>query len=108
MTLPIELNNQQVISGMDQTVSHERGNLVLFLRYLIEIERRELFLEEGASTIHDYCERFLGLCHGTTLKRVWVARAAHRFPVILDVLGEAKLTLMAISFLVKHLTQENY
>ena len=72
--------NEQLKMGIKRVVISERKNLVLFLRYLIEIERRDLFWEEGASTIHDYCERLLGLSRGTTLKRVWVARAATKFP----------------------------
>lgn len=53
--------NEEVKVGMKKAVVSERENLVLFLRLLIEMENRELFLEEGASTIHDYCERFLRL-----------------------------------------------
>jgi HNH endonuclease len=100
--------NEEIKSGMKKLVACDRENLVLFLRYLIELESRELFLEEGASTVHDYLERFLGLSHGTTLKRIWVSRAATRFPVLLDFLGSGQLNLTSLSFLVKHLTEDNH
>ena len=100
--------NEEVTLGIKKCVTVEKDNLVLFLRFLIEVERRDLFLEQGASSVQDYCERLLGLCHGTALKRVWVARAAARFPVILDYLSEGKLHLTAVSLLVKHLTEENH
>ncbi len=102
------LTNDQVKSGIKSIVVSERENLVLFLRYLIEMEKRELFLEEGASSIHDYCERFLGLSRGTTLKRVWVARVASRFPRVLEFLFEGRLNLTSVSFLARHLTEENH
>jgi len=103
-----EMTNEEIKTGIRKLVASEHENLVSFLRYLIEVENRELFLEEGASSIQDFCERLLGLCHGTALKRIWVARAASRFPLILDFLAESKLQLTAVSLLVRHLTEENH
>jgi len=103
-----EMTNEEIKIGIRKLATSEQENLISFLRYLIEMENRELFLEEGASSLQDFCERLLGLCHGTALKRIWVARAASRFPLILDFLGDRKLHLTAVSFLVRHLTEENH
>ena len=104
----MEWTNEEVRVRIRKVVDSENENLVVFLRCLIQIEKNELFLEDGFSRIHDYCERSLGLCRGTTLKRVWVARAASRFPVLLDYLGSGRLNLTNVSHLVRHLTEDNH
>src|ERR1700678_526661 len=96
--------DEEVSQGIRKCVSVEKETLVLFLQFLIEVEKRELFLAEGASDVQDFCERLLGLCHGTALKRIWVARACTKFPVILEYLSEGKLHLTAVSLLIKHFT----
>ena len=98
----------QVRSGIKREVIDEREGLARFLMFLAEVERRELFLEDGCSTIRVFCERALGLSKSTAKKRVWVSRAATKFPVILELLAEGKFHLTAFSMLIKHLTQENH
>lgn len=86
------LSDEEINAGIRNVVRADNENLVLFLRYLIEVERRDLFLEEGATSVRDFCVRILGLSRGTSSKRMWVSRACAKFPVILDFLSLGKQT----------------
>jgi hypothetical protein len=49
--------------------------------------------------------RGLGLCHGTTKKRIWASHAATKFPLILEDLSEGKLHFTGVCLLIRHLTK---
>jgi hypothetical protein len=104
----MNFSDEEVSEGIRKCVSAEVESVVSFLQFLIEVERRELFLHQGAYDLQDFCVRLLGLSEGTARKRVWVSRAVARFPLILEYLSERKLHLTAVSLLVTHLTEENH
>ena len=54
-----------------------------------------------------YCTRILHLAEGPTYRRIHVARAARRFPMILKRLRADAVHLSALSLLVGKLTEDN-
>jgi hypothetical protein len=68
--------DEEIITGLKEISLREKDDLVSCLRFLIELKKRELFLLEGASSLRDYMQRFLGYGKSTADKRVWVAEAA--------------------------------
>jgi hypothetical protein len=74
---------------------------------LAEVDARELYLGEGCSSLFVYCTRVLHLSEHAAYSRIEAARAARRFPAILDLLIEGALTLTSVTLLSPHLTEEN-
>jgi hypothetical protein len=100
--------DEDIWNGINRQVIDERQGLVRFLRFLAEVERRDLHLQNGYSSLKDFCMRGLGLCPGTTKKRIWASHAATKFPLILEDLSEGKLHFTGVCLLIKHLTLENH
>ena len=74
---------------------------------LAEVDARRLYLGEGFSSLFVYCTRVLHLSEHAAYGRIEAARAARRFPRILDLLAEGALTLTAVTLLAPHLTSDN-
>jgi hypothetical protein len=55
-----------------------------------------------------YCTQVLRLSAGGAYNRIEAARAARRFPVVLDLLARADLNLGTLRLLIPHLTAENH
>jgi hypothetical protein len=60
------------------------------------------------SSLFTYCTQFLRLSEGAAYGRIQAARAAARFPVILDLLVDGLLNLTTVGLLAPHLTVENH
>jgi len=74
----------------------ERLQLVEFLRYLAEVERRRFYLEMAFSSMWAFCEQHLGLSHGETFRRTHAAALLARFPVVGDYLADGRLSLTTL------------
>src|SRR4029079_14877959 len=60
------------------------------------------------SSLFTYCTRVLRLSEHAAFGRIEAARAARRFPLILERLASGGLNLTAIGLLARHLTAENH
>ncbi len=78
------------------------------LRHLAEVDERKIVVEQGYSGIWDFCRRGLGFSESTSTRRIAVARAARRYPDLLMMLGDGRLTLCTAADLVPLLDQENH
>jgi hypothetical protein len=74
---------------------------------LAEVDARWPYLGEGCSSLFVYCTRVLHLSEHAAYGRIEAARAARKFPLILELLVEGALTLTAVTLLTPHLTPEN-
>src|SRR5688500_13601836 len=72
------------------------------------MDARRLYLGEGFSSLFTYCTTVLHLSEHAASDRIQAARAARRFPAILDRLADGSVTLSAICLLSPHLTDENH
>jgi hypothetical protein len=88
-----------------QAEHHATANVVALL---IELDRRRLYLGEGFPSLFAYCTDALHLSEPATYNRIEVARAARRFPIIVDGLAAGELTLASVKLLAPHLTLENH
>ena len=75
---------------------------------LAEVERRELHLKEGCSSLFSYCVERLGMAEGAAYKRVWAARVGRRFPLVLEMIAEGAIHLTGVHLLARHLTEGNH
>jgi hypothetical protein len=74
----------------------------------VEFDSRQLYLREGCSSLFTYCTYVLHLSEGSAYNRIETARAARRYPEVLEALERGDLTLTAVRMLAPHLTSANY
>ena len=77
------------------------------LATLSELDVRRLFLRQGFSSLFDYCTRGLHLSERAACSRIAAARLARRFPVVLDLIADSRVSLAVVSLLAKHLNEAN-
>lgn len=85
----------------------ERIETSVLIAHLTEIDRRELYLELGYSSLFGYCEGELGHTESEAYLRIQVARVAARFPGILDRLADARMSLTVAATISSVLSEEN-
>src|SRR5438105_2721441 len=72
--------------------------------HLAEIDRRKLYLDRAFSSMYTFCVGELGFSDDAAYNRIAVARAARRFPAILEALRSGKVHLAGLRVLAPHLT----
>jgi len=58
------------------------------------------YADQGASSMHVYCTTQLGLSGGAAYKRIGVARAGRRFPLLVELVGAGRLHLSGATLVV--------
>ena len=102
-----QLSDEALLAETTRVAAEERRSTADLLALLIEVERRSLHLALGCASLFVYCTRALRLSEQAAYSRITAARAARRFPVLLDLLTEGELTLSSVGLLAPHLTDEN-
>ena len=103
-----DLSDDQLVAEVKRLAGSERRATAALIRALIELDARRLYLGEGYSSLFAYCTQALHLAEGAAYNRIETARAARRFPMILDGLEDGSLTLTTVRLLAPHLTVENH
>ena len=103
-----QLSDDQLVSSLRRLVQQQRSTTAAVLAHLIEVDRRQLHLAAACSSLFAYCTEVLGLSDHEALDRIHAARAAKRFPVVLDLLAANKLHLTAVRLLAPHLDHDNH
>ena len=86
----------------------ERAATARVIALLAQLDERRLYLGEGCSSLFTYCTQLLHLSEHAAYGRIEAARAARRFPVVLDLLSDGSVTLTAVTLLAPHLTSDNH
>jgi hypothetical protein len=102
------LSNDELLLEARRLAAGERRATVALIASLMEVDARRLYLGEGCSSLFTYCTQVLHLSEHAAYSRIEAARAARRFPRILERLAEGDLTLTAIGLLAPHLTPANH
>ena len=107
-TLPLleSLSDDDLIAETKRLVAAEHVATAALLRSLMEIDVRRLYLREGCSSLFTYCTQVLHLAEGSAYNRIEAARAARRFPAVLDALAGGLITLTTIRLLAPHLNDD--
>jgi 5-methylcytosine-specific restriction endonuclease McrA len=103
-----DLSDEQLLAAVKRLAATERRTTAALIRALMELDARRLYLSEGCSSLFTYCTRILHLAEGSAYNRIEVARAARRFPVIIEALEDGSLTLTAVRLLAPQLTADNH
>ena len=102
------LDDRPLLDAAKQLAADERHATAAFLRALMEIDSRRLYLGEGCASMFAYCTQVLHLSEGGAYNRIEAARAARTYPLILELFEQSSVTLTAIRLLSPHLTSENH
>jgi hypothetical protein len=102
------LSDAQLLSEVGRLSAGERQATAHLIAALAEVDARRLYLDTGCSSLFTYCTQILHLSEHAAYGRIEAARAARRFPVILDRLADGSITLTAICLLSSHLTTDNH
>src|SRR5262245_52401472 len=105
---PRRLTNDQLLARLQGLAARGRDLTVELLVHLAELDTRRLYVPCGYASLFTYCRRALRLSEGEACDRIKAARAARRFPVILEGLADGTLSLTAVRLLAHHLTADNH
>jgi hypothetical protein len=104
----VDVSEQQLLRRFADLVEHDRANTALLLAHIAEIDARKLWAKQARSSMFVFCMERFHMSESVTAKRIWAARTARRFPVILAMVASGELHLSGISQLGKHLTEDNH
>ena len=82
------LTDHALLAEAQRVVAHERQATAQVIALLMELDARRLYLGEGYSSLFVYGTQVLHLSEHATYGRIEAARAARRFPVLLDLLAD--------------------
>ncbi|HVO10167.1 MAG TPA: HNH endonuclease [Vicinamibacteria bacterium] len=102
------LSDPELVGSVEAAAAGERGATAALVAHLAELGTRDIPLREGYGSLFVYCRDALGLAEGDVYNRIEAARAARRFPVILEMLAEGAVNLTSVRLLAPHLTEENH
>jgi hypothetical protein len=102
------LSDDDLVERVKHLVTCERRASVALIHSLVEFDARRLYLREGCSSPFTYCTQVLHLSEGSAYNRIEAARAARRYPTVLEALERGDLTLTAVRLLAPHLTPANH
>ena len=103
-----DLPDRALLDEAQRVVAHERRATAQVIALLMELDARRLYLGEGYSSLFVYCTQVLHLSEHATYGRIEAARAARRFPLILELLADGSITLTTVTLLASELTPENH
>jgi len=108
LSLAGRLSNQELLAQVKLLARREREATASLIAHLAVLDERGLYLAEGCSSMFTYCVQVLHLSEHAAYGRIEAARAARRYPVILELLGDGSVNLTTVGLLAPHLTPENH
>ncbi len=93
---PTELSDRDLLARVHDAVRDERVATARLIALLMELDTRRLYLGEGCSSLFTYCTQVLHLSEHAAYNRIETARAARRFPAILELVESAAVTLTTV------------
>jgi hypothetical protein len=102
------LSHPQLLHRFNDLVCRDRRCTAAMLAVIAEVDQRKLWATHACPTMFAFCVERFHMSEAVTAKRIWAARTARRFPVILEMVARGELHLSAIHLLAKHLTDDNH
>src|SRR5438132_5725690 len=78
------LTDDQLLSATRDLVRRSCSTEADLLLHLGEIDERKLHLDRAFSSMFTFCTRELGFSEGAAYNRIFVARAARKFPALIS------------------------
>jgi hypothetical protein len=107
LTTAAALTDRALVGRLHLLARCDREITAELIAHLAELDTRKTLVAE-AHTLFSFCRDVLGFSEDAAYNRIEVARAARRFPVLLDRLADGSLTLSTARVLAPHLTPANH
>lgn len=101
------LSDSQLLSTLQELNDKEHEATLQILLYLIEVENRRLYAEEGCSSMFTFCTDKLKYSKGAAHRRTQSARVVRDYPVAYRLLKARKVNLITLTAIRPILTKEN-
>jgi hypothetical protein len=108
LAVAARLSDEALVARVLVLTKQSRHVTVELLVHLAELDRRKLYRGQGTGKLFPYCTEVLRLSEAAACNRIKAARAARKFPVVLDLLADGRVNLTTIRLLAPHLTAENH
>jgi hypothetical protein len=102
------LNDAALLAELVALAGRERAATVALVTHLVELDTRDLHLRQGYTSLFVYCRDALRLSEHDAYSLVSAARAARRFPRVLELLAEGAISLTTVKLLGPALTPDNH
>jgi len=102
------LTDTELLAQVKHLARCERESTVRLVAHLAEFDARKLYLGEGCASLFSYCVEVLHFSEHAAYGRIQAARAARKFPVVLEQLATGSLNLTTLGLLAPHLTPANH
>ena len=102
------LSDDRLLARVEDLARGSRRITVELLAHLGELQRRKLHRGQGFGRLFVYCTEVLKFSEYSAYHRLQAARAARRFPVVLDLLASGRVNLTTVRLLAPYLTEENH
>jgi hypothetical protein len=101
------LSDDRLLDSLAAVVARSRSATAHVVAHIAEVDARKLYRREACSSMFVYCVERLNLSEAATAKRIQVARAARRLPVMLEYLARGEIHLTGLNLLAPQLTAAN-
>ena len=98
-----KLSREELDQEAQKCVLWEQKCVASLIAHLSEISKRKAHLELGYKDLFDYGVRRLKLSEGSVYLRLQVAGVARRFPALLSLLAQNRMSLTVAGMLAPHL-----
>jgi 5-methylcytosine-specific restriction endonuclease McrA len=102
------MTDSALVCSLENALSEGAQNQATVIRHLGEVAGRRLYAVAGFSSMFGYCVQRLGMCEATAVRRIKVAKAAGRFPVLLEAIEAGRIHLTGAALVVPQLTEDNH
>jgi hypothetical protein len=102
-----QMSESELLDHFETLVARDRRTTTQLLVAIAEIDERKLWARHACPSMFAFCVERFHMSEQVTAKRIWAARTARRFPIVLDMVERGELHLSAIHLLARHLTTEN-
>ncbi len=79
------LSNSTLLAEFKRVVARERWAIAAVIEYIVEIDRRQLYLDAACSSMTGFCIERMGYSQDAAANRVGVARVVQQYPVALAI-----------------------
>jgi hypothetical protein len=102
------LTDEELLLKVRALAALERDATAQLIASLAELDARRLYLAEGFPSLFSYCTEVLHLSEHAAYNRIEVARAARKWPVILQMIADGAVTLTVVRLLIPSLADDNH
>jgi len=99
------ITDRELIARLEQLRGHERDAALELLHHLNEVERRNLYLRLGYSSLFTYCVGHLCYSESDAGRRVQAARCLHRFPRVATLLQSGEINMVTLGLVANIVTE---